>query len=191
VEGSYFDHLARSLTGSRRSLFGGVMVSAASWLGISGANAKKKRRKKNKKPKRTDHVCLAVSQACNGDGTRCCSGICEGEQPKKGRTDASHCVAGGANICDGQADYCTTGVATTCNPLNPKCTCLRTTSEAPFCGDVSAEAAVLCRPCRPDADCEAEFGPGAACVVVGGSCGSYCPDTGNTACVRACTDDRM
>jgi hypothetical protein len=84
------------------------------------------------------------------------------------------------------ADYCATGVFTACHARNPNCTCLRTTRQATFCGDITEGAAVDCRECLPDSDCEEEFGPGAACLVYGGICTSFCADAGGTACAPSC-----
>lgn len=193
MDGSHFDNIVRTLMGSRRSLVGGGLAVAAGWLGLADAQTKRKRKHKKRVRKRkpNDHRCLEVGQACNGDSAACCSGICESTMPTVGMTETSRCIARVTSVCDAQADSCTTGVALACDANNPDCTCLRTTNNAPFCGDVTAGSAALCRECRRDANCTEEFGPGAACVVVGGFCDAYCPGTGGTACVRACPDARM
>ena len=56
--------------------------------------AKKKHKKRNKRTKHTktqpvlnQYGCLDVGQPCKGDSTRCCSGICAGKKPKKGKPD--------------------------------------------------------------------------------------------------------
>ena len=48
-------------------------------------------KKKNKKPKNNAFGCLNVGQACNGKNDKCCSGICDGKKPKKGKKDKSKC----------------------------------------------------------------------------------------------------
>lgn len=154
--------------------------------------AKKKRRKhKPKKPKlqRNEFGCVAVGRHCLGNSANCCSGICEGKKPKKGKKDTSVCVAhDNAGVCFPDADFCTIGQRVLCNPANVNCICLLTTGNADFCGDVtgSENPDAICRDCVRDTDCQDEFGPGAACVVVGGVCSTACPDTGRKACIRPC-----
>jgi hypothetical protein len=66
--------------------------------------------------------------------------------------------------------------------------CTVTTGGAAFCADTSKlnDLADLCRFCNQDTDCEEEFGPGAACVVLGGICSPFCPSTDRTACLPPC-----
>jgi hypothetical protein len=186
MDSTRFDDFTRSLAGSRRSLVSGGLAVVAGRLGLSGANAKKKRKKKGKKarkPQPNAFGCLDVGQPCNGDGTQCCSGICEGTKPKKGKPDKSRCVAHDAAICRGpDSDTCTTGVAHACNSSNFSCGCLLTTGNAGFCGGPGS----TCRVCSKDADCQEEFGSGAACIVFGGICDVNCPESGGTACVPPC-----
>jgi hypothetical protein len=181
MDGSEFDGLARTLAKSRRSLLGGGLVVAAGWLGTSGAGAKK-RRKKKRKPKNSKpngYGCLNVGASCRSEG-QCCSGTCEG---KKGRRK---CVAHDVAICQVDSDVCSGGQAVLCGTNNPLCACTLTTGNAPFCGDYAGfPGETLCRDCSQDTDCEAEFGPGAACVIYSRLCAEICPDTG-TACVPAC-----
>jgi hypothetical protein len=42
MDRSRFDGLARSLSNSRRSLLGGMLVAAGGWLGVARTEAKKK-----------------------------------------------------------------------------------------------------------------------------------------------------
>jgi hypothetical protein len=98
-------------------------------------------------------------------------------------------VAHDAGICRGpDTDTCTTGVAHHCSGSNPSCACLLTTGNGGFCGGPGS----TCRVCRKDADCQEEFGAGAACVVAGPPiCDGNCPDTGGTVCVPPCPDADM
>jgi hypothetical protein len=174
---------------SRREVLRGL---AGAGFGLSLARlphaaAAKKKRKRKKKKKATPNAfgCLNVGQPCQGDNAQCCSGICEGTKPKKGKPDKSQCVGHDASICTASSNICTTGVAAVCDATNLLCGCVLTTGNAPFCGDFTGGGDQLCRDCNQDTDCEEEFGAGAACVVFGGVCGELCPDTGR-ACVPAC-----
>lgn len=135
--------------------------------------AKKKKRKKNK-PKKNEFGCLNVGKHCNGKDSKCCSGICDGKKPKKGKKDKSKCVGHDASTCRPGFDLCL-GVFAICSGAG---VCTTTTGNAPFCAGGSG----TCTLCSRDTDCEAAgFGPGAACVV----CNSECPDTGGTVCFAA------
>lgn len=157
--------------------------------------ARKGRHKKHKKrPKKAplpppplpfnEFGCLAVGQPCQGDSTLCCSGICD--------PGTSTCLAHDSGICFADTDPCTTGMPFPCTPNpNPKdlvCSCTLTTGSAPFCASFTdlREATDFCRFCNLDTDCQEEFGPGAACVVLRGGCTSLCASTDRTACLRPC-----
>jgi hypothetical protein len=194
MDGSRFDGLVRSLPKSRRSLFGGALTVATLRLGVADAGARKKGKKKPKKPRPNAYGCLNLGAACNGDSDRCCSGICEGTKPKKGKKDTSRCVAHDIGICTPGSNACTLEVVGACNSGNVDCYCLRTTGKATFCGATGdvGDMDLLCRDCRRDTDCQGEFGPGAACVDFGaGICSSLCPSTGGNACVPPCPDADM
>jgi hypothetical protein len=153
------------------------------------ADAKKKRKKKKKKKPQSPlnaFGCLDVGQPCRGKSANCCSGICQGGKPKKGKKDKSSCVAHNTGICTANTDSCALAVSVSCNPNNIDCYCTMTTGNAPFCGEFSPGPEAHCRVCGKDTDCEAEFGPGAACVLLDGNCTHICPATGRTACVPAC-----
>jgi hypothetical protein len=149
---------------------------AAALLGVApGTNtdAKKKKRKK-KKPQVNAFGCLDVGKACGGNSGLCCSGICQGKKPKKGKLDKSRCV--GHNVLD-----CPDG-ADTCQDAPVSCgtggdgLCFHTTGQASFCASGGGD----CFACTKDVECEADFGPGAACV----GCAEFCAVTG-TACQPA------
>jgi hypothetical protein len=193
MDGTRFDDLLRSLTESRRSLLGGALASVTGFLVVPRIDAKKKRKRKKRHKKTKSqpppppnaYGCLDVGKACNGDSSLCCSGICEGTKPKKGKPDKSRCMAHDAAICQADSDLCSTGAPHAYNGSNLICSCLLTTGNGGFCGDGSR---LVCLDCRLDADCQEEHGAGAACVVLGGICDSLCPETGGTACVPACKD---
>jgi hypothetical protein len=175
---------------SRRDVLRGLVGVG---LGLSAlrrqdaAEAKKKRKKKKKKPQLPLNAfgCLDVGQPCRGNSANCCSGICQGGKPKKGKKDTSTCVAHNAGICYPDSDSCSLGVAIKCHP-STFCLCVLTTGNAAFCGDFTGGGDKLCRVCSKDTDCQAEFGPGAACVVFAGFCTPDCAATGRTVCVPPC-----
>jgi hypothetical protein len=173
MDATNFDRLTRMLAGSasRRGLIHGLAIALG--LGftatdfVGSADAKKKKRKK---PKKNDFGCLNVGKACNGKDGKCCSGLCKGKRPKKGKKDKSKCVAHDVGSCQADQDSCA-GVEI---PCGEGATCFRTTGQASFCG---GEEAGECVVCKKDTDCESDFGGGAACVVC-----PNCFETG-TACV--------
>jgi hypothetical protein len=171
---------------SRRDVLRGL-AGVGFGLGVyrlpEGTEAKKKGKKK---PKKNAFNCLAVGQKCAGRDGKCCSGICQGKRPKKGKQDKSKCVTHNAGICIAEADSCTAGVEVPCNPTNPSCFCTLTTGNAGFCAAFSGGPAGHCRVCRKDTDCEPEFGEGAACLLLAGVCTSLCLATGRTACAPPC-----
>jgi hypothetical protein len=199
VDQNRFDALTRRLSGkpSRRHLLRGL---AAAGLGLGAARLPdvaarkhkgKKRRKKRQPemPTPNEFGCVDVGKACNGDSSLCCSGMCEGTAPKKGKADTSRCVAHDAGICSPGSNVCTNEGVVSCNPSNDACYCLQTTGSAPFCGNVGdvGDLTAFCRICHRDTDCHEEFGPGSACVDLReGPCPLFCADTGDTACVPAC-----
>jgi hypothetical protein len=198
VDQKRFDAVTRTLTSlpSRRDVLRGI---AAVGIGVSGlrtsdaAEAKKKskhKKRKGKKKKKTtpqpvvnQFGCLDVGQPCKGDSTLCCSGVCEGKKPKKGEKDERTCAAHNAGFCTAEVDSCTVGGNTSCRP---NCFCTQTTGHAGFCGRFSSIGTPDCRVCTRDTDCQAEFGLGAACIVLGGACAEICPTTGQTACMIPC-----
>jgi len=189
--------LTRTMTGmpSRRDVLR-ALGAAGVGLGAlqpnpAAAKKKGKGKRKNKKKERPKIIqpvlnafgCLDIGQPCRGDGNNCCSGICEGVAPKKGRPDTSNCVAHNSGICATDTNSCELGVAVPCATDSSLQICVITTGGAPFCGDFTAGVQTLCRNCTKDTECEAEFGAGAACIVLGGTCTLFCPATGRTACV--------
>jgi hypothetical protein len=150
-------------------------------------NHKSKQRQKYQAPELPQPIpnqfgCLGVGQACRGDSSLCCSSICEGGAPKKGKPDTRVCAAHGQGTCDQAAP----AIGTATDPAQALCNgsigaCLATTAGSIFCGDVSGLSD--CASCRTDADCEAlGFPAGSACAVVTGvNCVGVCP--GGLACV--------
>jgi len=186
----------RSRRGLLAGLTNGLLAALPLVLGSDDAAAKNKKKGKKKKnktlsppppppPALNAFGCLDVGQPCQGDSTLCCSGICDGSAPAPGQPDTSVCVAHNAGICFADSDTCSVGARVPCNPGNPNCTCLLTTGNAGFCADLT-HIDESCRLCSADSDCQAEFGAGAACVVLGGACTPVCGATGRTACLRPC-----
>src|SRR5215204_6717723 len=116
--------------------------------------------------------------------SNCCSGICVGNEPEKGRKDHSHCLAHNQStsqveqqpsVCGGTEVECETLTGATGR-------CATTTGNGTFC------AALLgCASCRQDTDCERFCGAGAAYIPCAGPCanqsGTICAGTGVTGCV--------
>jgi hypothetical protein len=131
------------------------------------ADAKRRHRTHKKKLQRNAFGCVDVGKACRGDDTNCCSGICDGNKPKKGKKDRSRCVAHNTGGCQPDQDFCLTA-----QPCGTGGFCTRTTGAAGFC---LMPATGVCADCTKDTDCEAVLGPGAACVV---TCSAGLPCTG-------------
>lgn len=172
-----FDTLTRSLTdrASRRRFVGGL--ATAFGLGATEpftrvSIAKKGKRKRKKKPLQLNTFgCVDVGGKCRGNNAHCCSGICQGKKPKKGKKDRSQCVAHNVGTCLVEQDSCG-GPVVPCG--GPNTACFRTTGKASFCAGGGGD----CLACTKDAECEPFLGPGAACIV----CFS-CAQTGGTGCV--------
>jgi hypothetical protein len=173
-----------SRTVSRRGALAGLAAMLPAWtmLSISETEAnkkkkrkrRKKRKKRNKTPENNAFGCLSIGQHCNGKDDKCCSGICDGKKPKKGKKDTSKCAGHDANTCQTGFDVCQ-GVIAMCSNGGA---CFTTTGNAPFC----AGGTGVCTVCSRDTDCVAAgFGALAACVV----CNSECPETGGTVCFAA------
>jgi hypothetical protein len=176
MDESRFDAISQTLgtVGARRvalqALIGTTMAAGLAHLGLGDAAAKHKHKKKRhhrKPPKlhRNEFGCVNVGQACRGKDTNCCSGICQGPVPKHGSQDLSVCVAHNELDCAAGADNCQALA-----PCGNGGLCYRTTGQAGFCS-----LGGVCSPCKTDTDCEAAFGPGAACGVC-----ATCP--GGTLC---------
>jgi hypothetical protein len=196
VDGYRFEALIRTLTGgaSRRGLLGGLASAAAGFAMArfpDEIEAKKKRKRKNRKPKlkRNEFGCVDVGGKCLGNDANCCSGICDGKKPKRGKKDTSACIAHDNGVCFPENDTCTVGANVPCNPDNTGCFCALTTGNAGFCGNFTIVDGAGCRECSRDTDCQEDLGPGAACVFLGGICSSICATTGRTACIRPCTEE--
>lgn len=175
--------LPPSRTVSRRAALAGLaaLLPALVSQSVSDVDASKKKKHKRRK-KRNKHNtpetnafgCLNVGQHCNGNDDSCCSGICDGKKPKKGKKDTSTCAGHDANTCQPGFDVCK-GVNAHCSNAG---FCFTTTGNAPFCAGGDG----VCTVCTRDPDCVAAgFGALAACVV----CNSECPQTGGTVCFAA------
>lgn len=176
-----FDDFLRLLTGepSRRAVLRGLTTVVGLGLGAgrppSMVWAEKKKKKKSLKLNEFD--CVNVGGKCQGKDHVCCSGMCDGEKPKKGKPDRSRCIAhdtgtgcvAGQQVgfCGGTSAFCTTS-------LGGSGLCDTTTGKAPYCtGDGE------CFACQRDPDCVPICGQRAACV----RCATGCAATGGTVCV--------
>jgi hypothetical protein len=176
MDAARFDRMTRWLSAAapRRGFLAGL--SAAVGLAAIGIPASvQAKNKKKKKLKKNEFGCVDVGKACRGKDANCCSNICQGKKPKKGKKDKSKCVAHNVLDCAPGADTCSGGGTVSCGNLG---VCHQTTGKASFCGNSSNSQ---CFDCKKDVDCEPDFEPGAACIV----CAS-CPGPG-TACVEAGT----
>jgi hypothetical protein len=166
MDDSRFDTLARSLTSSisRRGTLGGALAILGLTASRPGESLAKRRRKK--KLRRNAFGCVPVGKPCRGKDSVCCSGICEGKKPKKGKRDRSRCADHGADICQaGQRNVNCGGEDVRCTSSSGnEGTCETTTGGAAYCA--SGYDAI---PCKKDADCVPYCGPQAACV----RCGYY------------------
>jgi hypothetical protein len=177
VEGTRFDLLARMLgRRSRRNVLSGLAATLGlTVVGVPGGKAGNGgKHTKKSKLNRNAYGCVDVGKPCRGNSANCCSGLCNGKKPKKGKADRSRCVAHNTANCQPGLDACK-GVDATCGTGG---ICLATTGKASFCGDPDTD---VCVACTRDTDCEALLGPGAACV----SCAAVCPITQGRICLLA------
>jgi hypothetical protein len=168
----------------------GLGLATLQQLGVAEAGKKNKRKKKKGKKKArplifNQYGCVDIGQACRGDNSLCCSGMCEGAAPRKGKPDRSRCVHHNAGNCTLDTNTCEVGADVPCGPGKLRTACTVTTGNAAFCADITAGTTVHCRVCGRDTDCQGEFGPSAACVVLDGMCTPLCLATGRTACMPA------
>jgi hypothetical protein len=175
-----FDLLVRSLASgsSRRAILGQTIVAT---LGLGGGFVSRSTHGKSRKKKlaRNAFGCVDVGKPCRGKDSACCSGVCQGKKPKKGKKDKSRCVAHDTRGCREFDD--------SCGPGDTFCTtssgyefakCFHTTGNAGYCAQ-----GVACVPCTRDTDCIDACGAGAACVICPDGCpGSETMCVGVTAC---------
>jgi hypothetical protein len=166
-----FDRLTRTLSHlrTRRHLataLGLVAVATGAFRSPS-TQAKNNKNKKRKKLQRNKYGCVDVGGNCRGRDNVCCSGICDGKKPKKGKRDRSTCIAHNVLDCPPGADECQ-DVSVACGTTLPG-TCFQTTGRASFCAFIGT-----CKDCQKDADC----GAGGACAVCPG-----CGGISDTACL--------
>ena len=165
-----FDSLTRSLSlgTSRRGILGSGLTVLGLAARLHSANSAKRRRRHKRRKRllrRNEFGCVPVGKPCRGKDRNCCSGICHGKRPKKGKRDTSRCVGHDVatcqpgeepSYCGGTSESCTTtlGMSGVCNT---------TTGNAGFC---STLATFCVPPCATDADCQAGSGNSrAACVL--------------------------
>jgi hypothetical protein len=172
----FFNDPVRALIGaiSRRGLLHRLAAAGLMLPRSSGVTEARKRKKRSKKPKPNAFGCLDVGKACAGKSSKCCSGICQGKKPKKGKKDKSKCVAHNTGGCSPEQDTC---IVEPDIPCGANGVCARTTGNAGFCA-YPVKGEFPCAACKKDTDCELGLGPGAACIV----CELICAETGGTLC---------
>jgi hypothetical protein len=181
MDANRFDRVTRLLSGAtaRRRLLAGLALSPLAGLVArlaDDAEARKKHTKRGKQPHLNAFGCLDVGQPCAGvDGT-CCSGVCQGKKPKKGKRDRSRCVAHDASTClaGRQSDSCGGSVDDECITSTGAANgvCNTTTGNAGYC-----YASTACFACATDAECRLVCGARAACLTC-----TACVGTGGTMC---------
>jgi hypothetical protein len=191
-----FDAVIRSLSEgiSRRGALGGfaaalgLAMARRSESGIAKNKRRKnknrrKKRKKNKnrqntqQPQLNEFGCIDVGQQCFGRSDLCCSGICAGTPPKKGKPDDRRCAVhdtGGCQVGQRQPDCGGVASIPCVSTSGEKGVCQTTTGNAGFCAVGGG-----CFTCSKDADCQAVCGPAAACI----RCQGFCIDGADTLCV--------
>jgi hypothetical protein len=162
-----FETLTRAIASgsSRRTVLGlalGGLLTAIAMPDADGERRNRRRKNKNKKPAFNEFGCVNVGGKCRGNDGLCCSGICLGKKPKKGKRDKSRCAAHNVGSCQAEQDSCAASQVS----CGVDAFCFRTTGKASFCGGPGGG----CVDCKTDKDCEAFFAPGSACVVCD-SCG--------------------
>jgi hypothetical protein len=198
VDVKRFNDMTRTLPAlpSRRDVLRGL-AAVAGGLGLARlqknveARKKRKHKKKDKKPKPNAFGCLDVGQPCRGNSDLCCSSVCGGKKPKRGKKDKRRCIAHNVGGCTPERSFCFADPIqhSLCNPADDNAACLPTTGNAGFCGDfVGFREDENCQLCAKDIDCEEMgFPPGSACVVFdpeGPHCDDICAETENRACMR-------
>jgi hypothetical protein len=162
MDADRFDELLRLVasSASRRSVLLGLASGAIS-LALADGSRLAIAKKGKKKLKFNEFGCVDVGGKCRGNKDHCCSGICEGDKPKKGKKDKSRCVAHDVGSCQDGQETCgaTDGSCTTSTGF--KGTCGRTTGNALYCHSVTGP----CQACSKDVDCVSTHGAGAACVI--------------------------
>lgn len=198
MEPQDFDRFARLLgraTGRRHLLFGLAASPLAVLLAARrpdtvGAKKRHAKRKKPPTPVFNEFGCLDVGQPCQGKSDLCCSGVCKGKKPKKGKPDKRVCAAHHTADCTPQRTICEVEapVLALCDLPSDTSACVHTTGNSVFCGSLLGfTEAIHCRACAKDTDCLAfGFAPGSACAILEGSVcgeGAVCASTEGRACV--------
>jgi hypothetical protein len=169
-----FDEWTRGVMTERTSRRLGVLGLASGAVGLLAerlpdvASAKKRKKKRKKKLKKNEFGCVDVGGKCRGSDGACCSGVCQGKKPKKGKKDKSVCVDHNVGGCTLDRDICVTGDGQE-SACGTAAVCAQTTGKAAFC---ASQENVDCRICSTDRDCEAQGFPiGSACIILtGGEC---------------------
>jgi hypothetical protein len=172
VDSNSFD----SWTRRRVGLAAGGVMSAVLGALARGDTAAKKRRKRKKPPLVFNQFgCVDAGNPCRGNDALCCSGICEGKKPKKGRKDRRRCAAHDTGGCPVGHAPCTTPHTACTTSAGLTGFCATTTGNAAYC---TTGTGGECFPCTRDADCRQVCGMAAACITcLGCAGGATCATT--------------
>jgi hypothetical protein len=176
MDNQRFDAWTKALTADQTSRRTTLLSMSSAALGVllarfsDNAIAKKRKNKKKrkKKLKKNEFGCVDIGGKCRGSDGACCSGVCQGKKPKKGKKDKSVCVDHNVGGCTLDRDICVTGDGQE-SACGTAAVCAQTTGNAAFC---ASQENVDCRICSTDRDCEAQGFPiGSACIILtGGEC---------------------
>lgn len=173
MDARHFDDIAKAVTRGQTNRRTALRALTSATLGAlavrfpDSSEAKKRKKKRKKKLVKNAFGCVDVGGKCRGNDGACCSGVCQGKKPKKGKKDKSVCVAHNTGGCTLERDICVNGTEESI--CNQSSACTKTTGKAPFCGTPEN---VECRICSTDQDCEEQGFPiGSACIILtGGEC---------------------
>lgn len=175
MDDRHFDEFTKVVTRGQASRRATFLALASAMLGglaarfPESAAAKKRKKKRKKKLALNEFGCVDIGGKCRGSSGACCSGVCQGKKPKKGKKDKSVCVDHNVGGCTLERDSCLTGDAEL-SACNENAICTATTGKAAFCASfVDISLGNNCRVCATDPDCEDQgFPPGSACVILSG-----------------------
>ncbi|MGH2615622.1 MAG: hypothetical protein ACRDJC_10315 [Thermomicrobiales bacterium] len=110
MDASRFDRFTRALITSpaRRDILQGFVAAALGLASIPLVGTVRAKKRK-KKLILNEFGCVDVGGKCRGRADVCCSGICQGKRPKKGKRDKRRCVAHDTDGCQVGQNACGAG----------------------------------------------------------------------------------
>lgn len=185
MDGHRFDEVIRTFAGTRRTVLGGAIATAAGVLGQTAGGAKG-RRKRCRSPKvKCGKLCLRAGSCCGDKDCGTCQ-TCSGKTcvvapagtacGVGGTCNGTACINEGAFGCTAARDFCGGDVIAACpGSRTPDATCFMRDGDA-LCGVGDCFIAAT------DEDCEAELGSGAIRIPCA-TCTLLSPPPGWAACV--------